>query len=110
MLLALSMLEELKSKALFQNTIDVWISLCKEEDRDWYDIDAYRAFIRYLKSNKVKMNKFPLCVKESTSNIEQGRDKAEFLDDLSKLSEEDAMVYTVRLDEKNLTIIRSFKD
>lgn len=104
------MLEELKSRALFQNTIDIWISLCKEKDREWYDINAYRAFIRYLRDNKVKMNKFPLCVKESTSNVERGRDKTEFLDELSKLSEEDAMVYTVRLDAKTLSLIRAFKD
>ncbi len=103
------MLEELKSRALFQNTIDVWISLCKEQEREWYDINAYRRFMRYLKDNNIKMSKFPLCVKESTSNVERGRDKAEFLDELSKLSEEDAMVYTIRLD-KSISIIRSFKD
>ena len=104
------MLEELKSKALFQNSIDIWISLCKEKDREWYDIDAYKRFIRYLKDNKVRMNRFTLCVKESTSNIERGRDKAEFLDELSKINDEYAMVYAIKLDEKNLAIIRAFKD
>jgi len=42
------MLEQLKVKALFQNTIDVWIALCNERGSEWYSVDGYRAFIRYL--------------------------------------------------------------
>lgn len=103
------MLEELKSKALFQNSVDVWISLCKEQNREWYDINAYRAFIRYLKKNGIKMNRFTLCVKESTTNIERGKDKTEFLDELSKIGEDDAMVYAIKLDKKNLDLIRAFE-
>ncbi len=99
-------LEELKSKALFQNTIDVWIILCKEKKMEWYDIDAYIRFVKYLKDNNVKITVFPLCVKESTK-IERGRDKSEFLDELSRVGT--SMVYSVRLDEKNLSIIRAFE-
>ncbi|MEM2855961.1 MAG: hypothetical protein QW416_02525 [Candidatus Nitrosocaldaceae archaeon] len=102
------MLEDLKVKALFQNTIDVWITLCNERSKEWYDLDGYRSFIRYLKYNNIRMNKFPLCVKESTS-IERGRDKVEFLDNLSRLNSEDAMVYTIKLDTNTLKIIREYK-
>jgi hypothetical protein len=38
-------LEELRQKAFFQNTIDVWIMYCEECGWDWYSIDAYRRFI-----------------------------------------------------------------
>ncbi len=103
------MLEELKSKALFQNTIDVWITFCNEVGREWYDIDGYRAFIKYLKDKNVKMNRFPLCVKESTGSLERGKDKVEFLDKLSKITDEYAMVYSIRLDKANLDIIRAFR-
>jgi hypothetical protein len=99
-------LEELKSKALFQNTIDVWIMLCKEKNKEWYDIDAYIKFIKYLKDNNVKINAFPLCVKEST-NIERGKDKSRFLDELSRIGT--SMIYTIKLDSKNLSIIRTFE-
>lgn len=102
------LLEELRTKALFQNTVDVWIMLCNEKDAEWFDTDAYRKFIKHLMKNNVKMTKFPLCVKESGGMYERGRDKADFLDNLSKFSSDDAMAYTVKLDDRALEIIRSF--
>jgi hypothetical protein len=101
------MLEQLKAKALFQNTIDVWIALCNEKGLEWYSIDGYRAFIRYLLSKNVKMNRFPLCVKE-TGTYERNKDKVSLLDELSKLNVQDAQVYIVKLDEKTLKVIRDF--
>ncbi|MFQ5920921.1 MAG: hypothetical protein ACE5JV_02770 [Nitrososphaerales archaeon] len=102
-------LEELRMKALFQNTVDVWIMFCEERDAEWFDIDAYRAFIKHLTKNSVKMTKFPLCIKESGGMYERGRDKTVFLDNLSKFDAEDAMAYTLKLDNRTLEIIRSFK-
>ena len=102
------MLEELRTKALFQNTVDVWIMLCNERNTEWYDIDAYRKFVKHLIKNDLKMTKFPLCIKESGGMYERGRDKAKFLDDLSKLSSDDAVAYTVKLDDRALQVIRSF--
>ncbi len=101
------MLEQLKANALFQNTIDVWIALCDEKGLEWYSIDGYRAFIRYLLSKNVKMNRFPLCVKE-TGTYERSKDKVSLLDELSKLNVQDAQVYIVKLDEKTLKVIRDF--
>jgi hypothetical protein len=101
------MLEQLKVRALFQNTIDVWIALCNERGSEWYSVDGYRAFIRYLLSKNVKMNRFPLCVKE-TGTYERSRDKVSLLDELSKLNTQDAQVYIVKLDEETLKIIREF--
>ena len=90
-------LETLRSKAFFQNTIDVWIMFCEEQKWDWYDIDAYRHFITYLNSKNVKMQKFPLCIKESGGMYERGRDKSKFLEELSHFTSDDASAYTIKL-------------
>lgn len=102
-------LEELRTKALFQNTIDVWIMHCQETNMEWFDVDAYREFITHLLQNNVKMQKFPLCIKESGGMFERGRDKTQLLDKLSQFDTPDAMAYTLKLDDKTMSIIRSFK-
>jgi len=102
-------LEELRSKAFFQNTIDVWIMCCQEKIWDWYDVEAYKYFIRYLRSKGVKMQKFPLCIKESGGMYERGRDKSKFLEELSHYSSDDASAYTIRLNAEVLSAIRSFE-
>lgn len=102
-------LEELRTKAIFQNTVDVWIMRSQEQDAEWFNVDAYRRFISHLLNNGVKMTKFPLCVKESGGMYERGRDKTQFLDALSKFTSEDALVYTLKLDDRTLQVIRSFK-
>ena len=101
-------LDQRRQKALFQNTIDVWISYCEERGWDWYDIGTYRRFIGHLNSNGIKMQKFPLCIKESGGMYERGKDKTQFLDELSKLSEDDASAYTVKLSGDVLAAIRNF--
>jgi hypothetical protein len=102
-------LEKLRSKAFFQNTIDVWISFCEERDWEWYDLDAYRHFISYLRSKDISLQKFPLCIKESGGLYERGRDKTKFLEELSHLSSDDTAAYTIKLTEPHLSIIRSFE-
>lgn len=102
-------LEELRSKALFQNTIDVWIVCCEERGWDWYDVDAYKHFIYYLKSKEVKMQKFPLCIKESGGLYERGRDKSKFLEQLSHYDSDDAGAHTIRLSAEVVSTIRSFE-
>jgi hypothetical protein len=101
-------LEDLRDKAFFQNTVDVWISYCEERGWDWYDIEMYRRFISHLTANGIKMQKFPLCIKESGGMYERGKDKAKFLDLLSKISSDDASAYTLKLSGDALTAIRSF--
>ena len=51
------LLEQLRDRAFFQNTIDVWIAYCEEREIDWYDVEGYRRFINYLNSNGLKMQK-----------------------------------------------------
>ena len=101
-------LEDLRQKAFFQNTIDVWIVYSEERGWDWYSIDAYRSFIEHLSSKGIKMEKFPLCVKESGGTYERGKDKAQFLDYLSKISSADAAAYTVKLTSETIGAIRLF--
>lgn len=101
-------LEQLRNKAFFQNTIDVWIAYCEEQKRDWYDTGAYRRFIQHLNASGIKMQKFPLCIKESGGMYERGKDKAQFLEELSKMSSDDAAAYTVKLSESALAAIRAF--
>ena len=102
-------LEELRSKALFQNTIDVWIMHCEESNLEWFDTDAYRAFITYILENDIRMQKFLLCIKESGGMFKRGRDKTQFLDKLSKFDTPDAMAYTLKLADKTLSVIRAFR-
>jgi hypothetical protein len=102
------MLEKLRQKAFFQNTIDVWIAYSEERGWNWYNVDRYREFIGHLVSKGIKMQKFPLCIKESGGMYERGRDKAEFLDQLSKVSSDDTAAYTVKLTRETIAAIRSF--
>ena len=101
-------LEQLREKALFQNTIDVWIMLCNEKDMDSYDTRRYIEFIKYLNESGIRMQKFPLCVKESGGMYDRGMDKAKFLDELSKIYSEDAAAYTIKLSSSNITTLRKF--
>lgn len=101
-------LEQLRQKAFFQNTIDIWIMYCSERDWDWYNIDSYRRFITHLNSKGFKMQKFPLCIKESGGMYERGKDKTQFLDQLSKIPSEDAAAYTIKLSSDVMAAIRSF--
>jgi hypothetical protein len=102
------MLEELRQKAFFQNTVDVWIAYSEERGWDWYNVDRYIHFIGHLVSKGIKMQKFPLCIKESGGMYERGKDKAEFLDHLSKMSFDDAGAYTIKLTSETIAAIRSF--
>lgn len=101
-------LEQLRNKAFFQNTIDVWIAYCEEQKKEWYDTESYRRFIRHLNSKGIKMQKFPLCIKESGGTYERGRDKTQFLEEMSKMSSDDAAAFTLKLSESVLVAIRSF--
>lgn len=101
-------LEELRDKAFFQNTIDVWIMLCHEKNQNSYDVERYIKFIEYLNQSGIKMQKFPLCIKESGGMFDRGMDKAKFLDSLSKIYSEEASAYTVKLTPSNIEIFRKF--
>lgn len=103
-------LEELRTKAFFQNTIDVWVMFCEEKNWEPYDTNRYRRFISYLNSQGLKMQKFPLCIKESGGMYERGKEKTKFVEQLSQYSSDDAAAYTIKLSAQSLAIIRSFAE
>lgn len=102
------LLEKLRDKAFYQNTIDVWIAFCEERALDWYNVHGYRTFIDYLNSRGLKMQKFPLCIKESGGLYERGKDKTKFLEELSHYSDTESSAYTLKLSDEVINKIRSF--
>jgi hypothetical protein len=102
-------LENLRDKAFFQNSIDVWIMLCEEKKWDYSNIKNYLNFIDYLFSNNIKIQRFPLCIKESGGMYERGKDKTAFLENLSKIQSDNASAFTIKLTENTLSTIRAFR-
>lgn len=101
-------LEELRQKALFQNTIDVWIMACEERNEEWYSPENYKKFIAHLLHNGLKLQKFPLCIKESGGTYQRGRDKTLFAESLAQSTDPNAAAYTIRLSDEMIRLIRQF--
>ena len=47
-------LEDLRKKVLYQNTLDVWISICEEKKINWSEIEGYKKFIEFLQKQKIQ--------------------------------------------------------
>ena len=41
-------LEELRKKALYQNSIEIWIGISEEKKIDWVNTDNYQKFIEHF--------------------------------------------------------------
>jgi len=102
-------LDNIRKKVAYQNTVDIWIAMCQEQDTDWNSTEIYRKFIAYLLKTSLTMKKFPLCIKESGGNFERGHDKTEFGEKLSESNDENSEVYTIKLNDVAMNIIREFK-
>ena len=102
-------LEELRRKALFQNTIDTWIMACEETNSDWFSPENYKKFIAHLTKSGLKMQKFPLCIKESGGMYERGKDKTQLAEMLAQDMDPNAAAYTLKLNDEVIKIIRQFK-
>ncbi|MEM3143677.1 MAG: hypothetical protein QXW91_03530 [Candidatus Nitrosotenuis sp.] len=101
-------LEQLRKKAIYQNSIDTWIAACEERQVDWYEVESYRKFISYLMQNGLSLKKFPLCIKETGGMYERGKDKTKFAEMLSQLEDPSAAAYTIKLNDQALNVIRGF--
>jgi len=101
-------LEELRKKAIYQNSVDTWIVTCEENNTDWYVTENYKKFIDYLTKNNLKMKKFPLCVSESDEKFTQGKDKAKFVEILSESQVPNSATYTIKLNDATIELIRKF--
>jgi len=102
-------LDNIRKKVAYQNTVDIWIAMCQEQDTDWNSTEIYRKFIAYLLKTSLTMKKVPLCIKESGGNFERGHDETEFGEKLSESNDENSAVYTIKLNDTAMNIIREFK-
>ena len=102
-------LDNIRKKVVYQNTVDIWIAMCQEQDTDWNSTETYRKFIAYLLKTSLTMKKFPLCIKESGGTFERGHDKTEFGEKLSESNDENSAVYTIKLNDVAMNINREFK-
>jgi len=41
-------LDNIRKKVAYQNTVDIWIAMCQEQDADWNNTETYKKFIAYL--------------------------------------------------------------
>ncbi|GBC75806.1 hypothetical protein HRbin06_01129 [archaeon HR06] len=83
-------LDDLKGKLLFNNTVDVWIALCREKGKSYRDYEGYNKFIEYLRKEGIKL--FELKI---TNPI--------------KIEGKTLKPYSIKLDDKNLAKIRAFQ-
>ena len=102
-------LDEIRKKVIYQNSVDIWIAVCYEKGVDWNDTNGYKKFIAYLLKSNLKMQKFPLCIKESGGDFERGHDKTKFGEELSESNDEVSAAYTVKLNDPAVEIIRGFQ-
>ena len=97
-------LNQLRQQLLFNRLVDVWFALCEEKGWDWYDVEGYKRFMEFAKSQQLPLQKQTVCIKE------EGR-KASFVAAVSenRISHDTFESYAVRLDLETLSKIRSFE-
>ncbi|MEM4312105.1 MAG: hypothetical protein QXX95_06930 [Nitrososphaerales archaeon] len=82
-------LNELKGKLLFNNTVDVWIALCREKNKSYKNFSEYERFLDYLRKEGIKL--FELKI---TNPL--------------KVEGKTLKPYSIRLDDKTLAKVRAF--
>ena len=102
-------LDNIRKIVIYQNTVDIWIAMCQEHNTDWNSTETYKKFIAYLLKTNLAMKKFPLCIKESGGDYERGQDKTKFAEELSESNDENSAVYSIKLNDIAVNIIRKFK-
>ena len=48
-------LEDLRKKALYQNSIEIWIGISEEKTLDLFNTENYQKFIAFLLKNELNM-------------------------------------------------------
>ena len=54
-------LEDLRKKALYQNSIEIWIGISEEKTLDWFNTENYQKFIAFLLKNELNMKQMTIC-------------------------------------------------
>ena len=98
-------LEELRKKVIFHNSIDVWIAACNAKGVNWSSIVDYKKFISYLLQKNLNLKAFTLCAHEAG---ETEQEKTKFAEALSEIKDPNASVYTIKLNDAALDIIKKY--
>ena len=100
-------LDVIRKKVFFHNSVDVWISACEEKKIDWNNTDNYKKFIEYLLKNNLKLKAFNLCAHEAGATEEEKTKFTELLADEKNVNP-NAAIYTIKLNDKSIDVIRNF--
>jgi len=100
-------LDVIKKKVFYHNSVDVWISACEEKNIDWNSIENYKKFISYLLKNNLQLKAFNLCAHDAGA-VEVEKTKFTELLAEEKNTNPNAATYTIKLNDKSLTLIRKF--
>ena len=98
-------LENLRKQVIYQNSLDIWIGACQENQLDWDDKVGYKKFVNFLKSQQIPMKKFALCISESVAADPK---KIQFAESLSQSNDPDHGTFTIKLNDSAIEIIRKF--
>ena len=100
-------LDEIRKKVIFHNSLDVWISACGEKNTNWTNPENYKKFIAYLLDNKLNLKAFNLCAHDAGATEEE---KTKFAETLAETKDTDpnSMIYTIKLSDNALTMIRNY--
>ncbi len=101
-------LEELRSKVLYQNSIEIWIGVSKEKNIDWFETENYQKFIAFLLKNNLNMKQMTICFDESDVASEGGHSKKVFANKLAAFNDENSSCYSIKLNDGNIELIRKF--
>ena len=88
-------------KLLYNNIMDVWVTLCEEKKRDWSNADDYLHFIKYLQENEIRIDQIGVCASEAGKRAYLLKRSFKLLGDPNK-------TYVVRTDPKTISLLRSF--
>ena len=98
-------LEQLRQKVIFHNSVDVWITACKEKNVSWNDTSKYQKFISYLLENNLNLKAFNLCAHEAG---ESEQAKTDFAEALRQIHDPNASIYTIKLTDSALDMIKKY--
>ena len=101
-------LEELRKKALYQNSIEIWIGISEEKKIDWVNTDNYQKFIAFLLKNELSLKQMTICFDESDNARYGGHSKKVFANNLAAINDVNSHCYSIKLKDSAIELIRKF--
>ena len=99
-------LDEIRKKVIFHNSVDVWIAACGEHNAAWTNPEHYKQFIAHLLKNNLNLKAFNLCAHEAGATEAEKTKLAETLAETK--DDPNSLVYTIKLSDSALSIIRNY--